>query len=129
MVYFLKQQSMTLFDKFIKPVLLYGAEVWGYEVSEYIESIQVKFCKRLVGVRSNTSNSAVLGDCGRLPLSVIYMCKCIKYWFKLQHMSPERYPKQAYLCLKQLDDIGRHTWAENIKNLLNIFGFGHVWLE
>ena len=123
------QAAMTLFDKFIKPVLLYGAEIWGYEVSEYIESIQVKFCKRLLGVRSNTSNSAVLGDCGRLSLSVDYMCKCIKYWFKLQHMSPERYPKQAYLCLKQLDDIGRHTWAENIKYLLNIFGFGHVWLE
>ena len=109
--------AMTLFDKFIKPVLLYGAKIWGYVVSECIESIQVKFCKCLLGVRSNTSNSAVLGDCGRLPLSVDYMCKCIKYSFKLQHMSPERYPKQAYLCLKQLGDIGRHTWAENIKTL------------
>jgi hypothetical protein len=86
-----------LFDKIIAPILLYGSEIWGYEVRKDIEDVHVKFCKYVFGVARNTPNCAALGECGRLPLSVMYMTRCIKYWLPiLQVYDGNRYPKCCY---------------------------------
>ncbi len=44
-------------------------------------------------------------------------------------MDNNRYPRQCYIMLKHLDDIGRKTWVSNIRNVLYSFGFGYVWLS
>ena len=31
--------------------------------------------------------------------------------------------------LKNLDDVGKHTWASEIKLLLYRYGFGYVWVS
>ena len=69
----------------VTPILVYGAELWGYERVEIIERVQTKFCKHLLRVGNQTSNLAVLGECGRTPLYVEYITKCIKYWLKNHH--------------------------------------------
>ena len=101
----------------------------GSQSNYYIEKIQLNYCKLLLGVKSSANTSAVLGECGRLPLSIDLKCKCVKHWLKLQLMPHARYQKQAYMMLKRLEDIGRTTWAGSIKLLSNTYGFGHVWLE
>ena len=70
-----------------------------------------------------------LSECGRYPLSINYMSRCIKYWTKLLQMSNNRYPRQCYTMLKNLDDLGRRTWATCIKHLLFENGFGYVWIS
>ena len=87
---------MNLFDKMITPILLYGSEIWGYEYSHVIEQLQVEYCKKILGMRGNTINCAVLGDCGRRPLAVHYMGRCVKYWLKLIQMPVNRYPHVCY---------------------------------
>ena len=121
-----------LFDKIIAPILLYGSEIWGYEFRKEIEAVHVTFCKYVLGVARNTPNCAALGECGRLPLSVLYMTRCIKYWIRIiQLYNHARYPKCCYDILYQLDIhvAGRHTWATDVKNMLYRFGFGIVWLS
>ena len=76
-----------------------------------------------------TSNAAVLGEVGRLPLYPIYLSRCIKYWINIGRMGSDRYPKSSYDMLKSLDDGGRKTWATNVKNNLYRYGFGIVWLN
>ena len=44
-------------------------------------------------------------------------------------MENHRYPKQAYLMLKRLDEGGKTTWASQIKSILFRFGFGYVWIS
>ena len=44
-------------------------------------------------------------------------------------MPSYRYPKQCYIMLKSLDDVGRICWATKIKNLLYKYDFGFVWLS
>jgi hypothetical protein len=39
--------QLDLFDKMIKPVLLYGCEVWGFGKNEVVERVHLKFCKIL----------------------------------------------------------------------------------
>ena len=121
--------AFKIFDTVVVPAICYGSEVWGYEYSETIERVQLKFCRYLLGVNSSVSRHAILGECGRLPLCCIYFKRCISYWIKLLGMENNRYPKACYNMLKSLDDAGRNTWASHIKKLLFRYGFGTVWIE
>ena len=112
----------------MKPILCYGSEIWGYRYYDKIEKVQSKFCKRFCCLSSNTPDSLALGECGRLPIAVTYMVRCLSYWTKLLTMENHRYPKQCYLMLKRLDETGKITWANHVKDMLFKFGFGYVWL-
>ena len=35
---------LKLFDMCIKPILVYGCEVWGYENVDILEKVHIKFC-------------------------------------------------------------------------------------
>ena len=43
-------------------------------------------------------------------------------------MENKRYPLQCYKMLKNVDDVGRNTWASSVKQLLFSLGFGYVWI-
>ena len=119
--------AMNLFDKIITPILLYGSEIWGYEYSQVIEQVQLEYCKTILGVRGKTIHCAVLGECGRRPLVVHYMSKCVLYWLKLIQMPMNCYPHVCHNMLRSYDDSGKITWATHVKMLLYKYGFGHVW--
>lgn len=127
-VFFSPKDAFKLFDTIVKPILCYGSEIWGYRYCEKIEKVQTKFCKRFCTLSSNTADSFALGECGRLPIAVTYMSRCLNYWIKILQMENHRYPKQCYFMLKRLDETGKITWASHIKEMLFKFGFGYVWL-
>ena len=102
----------------MKPILCYGSEIWGYKYYENIEKIQSRFCKRFCCLRPNTPDILALGECGRLPVAITYMVRCLTYWIKLLTMEIHRYPKQCYIMLKRLGEVGKITWASHVKNAL-----------
>ena len=48
--------AITLFDKMILPIVLYGSEVWGFEYSEICESVQYFFSEELQVYRITLAN-------------------------------------------------------------------------
>jgi hypothetical protein len=88
--------QFELFDKMIAPILLYGAEVWGFNRADHIEGVQTVFCKHVLGVPSGTANLAVHAETGRLPLYVHYYRRCVKYWITMLNMPNYRYPRACY---------------------------------
>ena len=80
-----------LFDSVISPILLYGSEIWGYQKSDVIEKVHINACKQFLGVSNDMCNSAVLGECGRSPMYVFQVVRCIKYWFKCLMTDIPRY--------------------------------------
>lgn len=122
--FFSPKDAFKLFDTIVKPILCYGSEIWGYRYYEKIEKVQTKFCKRFCTLSSNTADSFALGECGRLPIAVTYMSRCLNYWIKILQMENHRYPKQCYFMLKRLDETGKITWASHIKEML--FSLGSV---
>jgi hypothetical protein len=48
--------QLELFDKMIKPILLYGCEVWGFGKNEVLERVHLKFCKILLNLKFSTPN-------------------------------------------------------------------------
>ena len=79
--------TLKLFDTLIKPILLYGAEVWGiYTNFDYstwenskIEMIQTQFLKRALGCNVQTSNNMTRGEVGARPLLTDVNFKVITY--------------------------------------------------
>ena len=118
-----------LFDSLITPIITYGAEIWGTQIHNPIENVQIRFCKYILGVSKNCNNNAVLGECGRYPMYITYYTKCIKYWCKLICMDNDRLPKGAYNMLLKLDENGRVNWVTNVKNLLYKYGFGFAFIS
>ena len=117
-----------VFDSAILPIICYGSEVWGPQYYDVIENVQRKWCINFLGVSNYTPKEAIHGECGRLPVFVHTLKRCINYWLKLIEMPNNRLPKQAYIMLYNLDALGRNNWATSIKNTLFSYGFGFVWI-
>ena len=43
--------QLDLFDKIVKPILLYGCEVWGVGNNDIVERVHLKFCKIILHVK------------------------------------------------------------------------------
>jgi hypothetical protein len=56
--------------KMIKPILLYGCEVWGFGKNEVLERVHLKFCKILLNLKSSTPNYMVYGVTSKLHVFV-----------------------------------------------------------
>jgi len=89
----------SISDTKVKPILLYGSEIWGFQQYHDIEKIQVKICKMVLGVGRDVKNNICLGDCGRYPIFVDTVTRVIKYWLKILDMPDHRYPRQCYNML------------------------------
>ena len=125
------QDAFFLFDRIMVPILLYGADLWGYEQINLIENVQAQYCKYLLKLSVNTANVAAWGECGRYPLYVRYHIKRIKYWMKLLNMTSDRYPKHAY---NMLYNFNRLCWSYNMGNkhkaiIIFLYGFGFLWIS
>ena len=40
--------QFVLFDSLIIPILLYGCQIWGHEITIELEKIYTKFCKNML---------------------------------------------------------------------------------
>ena len=78
--------SFHLFDALIKPILLYCSDYWGVlklSQNNPIELIHMKFLKQLLGVQTQTSNTGILLETGRVPLMTYAVKNCIKNWNRI----------------------------------------------
>ena len=75
--------QLHLFDKIVKPMLLYGCEIWGFSKNDIIERVHLKFCKLLLRLKVSTPNFMVYGELGRYPPEIDIKVRMISYWCKL----------------------------------------------
>ena len=79
--------ALKLFSSQIKPILLYGSEVWGpYMDYTYmtwdkskIEQVHTQYLKRVLGCSIQTSNNMVRGEVGSRPLLMDMIRRVISY--------------------------------------------------
>ena len=91
----------------MKPILLYGAEVWGLMSGNAIECAHLFALKRLLGVNRRTPNAFVYGEYARYPIYIDAYTRCIKYWLKLVSMNNSRLPYKSYKMLFHIDERGK----------------------
>ena len=122
--------TMKLFDALVKPILLYGSEVWATDTvkDDPIESVHIKFCKILLGVGKSATNSTCYGELGRFPLHVAAKLRCLKYWLSI--VSPPKNFKITHLIYQEMIDSSRKIcFSQKVKDLLARNGLGYIWVE
>ena len=83
--------QLVLFDFLILPVLLYGCEVWGHEITTELEKIHTKFCKNMLHLNKSTSTVMLYGELGRAPLDVTVKYRMISFWARLVNGKQQKY--------------------------------------
>jgi hypothetical protein len=94
--------QLDLFDKLVKPILLYGCEVWGFGNNEILERVQLKFCKFLLHLKTTTPNCMVYVELGRYPVENDIKLRMISYWSRLISVKGTKLSSICYRLLHQL---------------------------
>lgn len=125
--------QIELFEKTIKPILLYGSEIWGYGNVNVLERIQLKFLKYIFKFKKPTPSYMIYGETGVLPLSVHIKHRVITFWARLieniNSDQPTKLSSKVYIFLRKLhiDNKVKSLWIENVKQYLCETGFSGIW--
>ena len=91
--------QLELFDKMIKPILLYGAEIWGFGNCDVIERIHLKFLNYILKLTKSTPSHMIYGELGILPITLEIRHRVLTYWCKIITFGTIRNPEIINLRL------------------------------
>ena len=75
--------QFDLFDKTVIPIILYGAEVWGYKNSKKLETLHHRFCKLFFRLKPSTPNIMVYRESGRYNSEYYAKKSMINFWGRI----------------------------------------------
>ena len=122
--------QLELFDILVKPIILYGCEVWATESADIIEKILLRFCKSVLQVNKSTCSNIVYGELGVTPLVLHAQCRMIMFWARIyKSISTPKLSTVLYQLLFNLynQNIYKSPWLSTVKNTLVRCGFSGVW--
>ena len=113
----------------IKPILLYGCEIWGHGNLESIERVQLKFLKQILNLKKSTPSFMVFGEVGAYPLYIDIQTRLISFWTKLGENGINDTAITLYKIIYQLNEkrLLKSAWLNNIKHIIYSNGFGNIW--
>ena len=114
----------------IKPILLYGSEIWGTGNCDILERVQLKFLKYTFKLKKSTPSHMIYGELGIMPISTDIKSRVISFWCKLiENYENFRLSSLLYTAVHAMHEHKhlKSAWIENIKHLLCSLGFSGVW--
>ena len=117
--------QIELFDKMIKPILLYGSEIWGYSNVKPIERIHVKFLKSIFNLKQSTPNVMLYGEFGVYPIEIDIKVRLISFWSKVAETDSLKYSNMIYQHLFYSNVPSK--WMIFCKNILRNTGYSGIW--
>ena len=122
--------NVHLFDSVISPVLLYGCEAWANNDPKIIEQIHLKFCKYILCVNKNSSNTMIYGELGRSPMQVTILTRTLTYWAQLVTAQNEnKFNVIMFNLMYELFLKKEFTspWIKLVKDTLENLGYNYIW--
>ena len=119
---------LDLFDKMIKPILLYGCKVWGFSNNDILEKIHLKLCKILLNLKTPTPSYMVYGELGRYPICIDIKIRTLCCWSRLIVGKQTKYSNIWYKLCHQLNENHNMqlTWILFVKQIFNECGFSNI---
>ena len=115
----------NLFDVLIKPILVYGSDVWGLK-SKLLDSIYTfffQYSRCILHVKATINNIIIMGECGRFPPSAHCHISPLCYLNRLHHMDVNKLAKKVFCDLVDLSQQRFITWATDASKLVNDLGW------
>ncbi len=114
--------ALKLFDQLIKPIALYGGEIWGADclnpntphdflksLSKPIcEKVNTSMCRFLLGVHAKSQLSAIRGELGRYPMGVDIALNLILHEKYLLEKPIESVIREAFELSRQLPELNQN---------------------
>lgn len=115
----LPSTKFKIFDCVVRSVLCYGAQVWGFQSYDLVESLQRFFVKKVFGLSKSTPNYMIQLETG-MPNLWIYTLKLhFMYVQNVLKLPAHRFPKiVANECIKE-----RVFWFPEWERIANSLGF------
>ena len=118
------QIQIHLFENLVRPILLYGSDVWGVNVSidTTIDKLFYHYMRCVLNVKSTTSNVIVVGECGQMPPSIYCHINALSYLKILQDLPDTKIVKHVFNKLNRLHRCGVRTWVTKACELADKYG-------
>ena len=114
---------------YVRPVLLYGSEVWGVRRRAPLEAVLKDAGRLLLGVPKHTPVAAVLGELGWMPVWATAQLATVRYVFGL--VAGQARGKIVCRALSVAVSMGRRgvrgTWGLHLREMLQQLGLERVW--
>lgn len=121
--------QLKIFDTLVRPILLYGCEVIGYEKNDNIEKVHLQFLKKILKVRATTPSHLVYGELGRFPLIVDIKCRILCFWNSL--VGSNKLSAKFALLQYNLNKNGLldTKWIKFVKSTFNEVGLTFIFSD
>ena len=114
---------LKLFNTIVKPILIYGSDVWGHNKNgtSIVDKVMLRFYKCILNVKATTSNIMVYVECGILPPSIYCNVSAMCYINRPHHMPNDSIVKQVYNELAKLHQLGFTTWVTHVSEMVDTY--------
>lgn len=126
--------QIDVFNKTIKPILLYGSEMWGFGSFGALERVQLRYLKYILKLKRTTSNCMVYGETGCFPISIDIQTRLISFWSQMCIPQRNKLSNQLYKIMYNKytnTDVEQRKikfpWIDAIKETLVKCGFSGIW--
>ena len=121
----------TVWNALVRPVLEYGAVIWGDVKWEEAEAVQREMGKMILRCSSKMANEVVLGELGWWSLKARRDLLRLKFWGKIvSRMSSSRLVKHVYVESRKRYEAGKSSkWCKYTHELLKELGMNDVWQQ
>ena len=122
--------QLQMFDAMVAPILLYGAEVYGYEKFDITESLFLQFYKIIMCFKETTPNPIFYGELGRYPSEILIKSRVIGFWKRLVSDKLDKISCILYNLMYKMHTRGFYSskWLVCVENTLNDCGFSEFWI-
>ena len=115
-----------IWNTLVRPLLEYGAEIWGFKKWEEAEILHRDYGRFLLGHQRYSSKAAIYGDLGWITLESRRDMIHLRYWRKLTLMKNTRLTKRIYK--EDILSFKQNSWALQIKQVLYKYDLQTEWL-
>ena len=120
------KRRRMLFNYLLKSVMMYGAEIWGWEEWQELEKVQLKYFKWILKLEMTTPNYLVYKELGLGKIHGEGIKRAIKYEKKISKLPDERLPKVVW---NLQDKEGETTYIDERKKLYNKLGWSVMYVN
>jgi hypothetical protein len=126
--------SMHLFDHIVKPVLLYGADVWGVQINrskdffkvmsnDILDKCHMSFLRYVLGVSKRTPKLGLYGDTGRYSFYIDSLVQFMKNWHRIANMNPVSNNLLHNVYIENMNNIHcKNSWFQKVRFILKFVG-------
>ena len=118
-----------IFENVVFPILLYGAEVWGFQSIAMLEVFYRNFLKKILRLRPSIPNCMVYGEVGVLPLQVSVDKRLINYWLRILNKNDSTFSDIVYSIALKLfvKEEYKTYWLCRVQCILDSCGLSYMW--